>query len=165
MAFIAAGSTLTATTTAEGTWTPASSISSNLNTATGYYVRTGDIVFCYAECQFAWSNSIDTAMNNDTIWYMTGLPITPYSGTSHGDSGTGHIGWGRASFNNSNYNLWVMDNGNMYVHGQGQAMQMWETITHNEGGNSTGLTRNTTLRQPASNAYSRWFYLSFTYHV
>ena len=86
MAFIAAGSTLSAVTNTTGTWTPNPSDGS-LSILDARYQRVGDL--CYA---IMWSKASNSSqITYDTqIFTMSGLPITARNTGDSADC----VGWG-----------------------------------------------------------------------
>tara|TARA_Y100000114_G_C11684540_1_gene290345 strand:+ start:32 stop:535 length:504 start_codon:yes stop_codon:yes gene_type:complete len=74
MALIVAGTTLSATTQAKGSWTPASGGSGGgtLQAVDARYNRVGNMVhwFCWVKWTVTPNNTSGSA------WYLTGLPIT-----------------------------------------------------------------------------------------
>lgn len=160
------GSNITnlSTSMTTGTWTPGVS-SGSLSNTSGQYQKIGQFVFCQFECQLSGSPAMGS--QEDTNWYMTGLPFTAksystgYNGTwfpSMGNlSQSGDIGIG------AGYQIGVKDNTtNFYIHGnQGWRNTQYYT-THGYGG-----VRNRTVklgiydRHPNESwIYGRIFYVS-----
>jgi len=164
MAFIAGGSTLTATTVAEGTWTPSPS-SGGITTISAFYQRTGDLCYCYFE---AYINS-SAASDNDG-WYMTGLPVTPKDQTG-GDGNIMTVGHGCFKIRTEDKRVVILDNGRIVPVSSGQAMRLvdfYEDYDPGGSGYASGLIKNNTLRT-RGNANDDWanryMYCYFIYHV
>jgi len=85
MAFIADGSTLSATTNTTGTWTPTTS-SGAWNVTEARYMRVGDMCICWAHL-----NSTSGSADNSTAWVLGGLPFTSKNEGSY--VGTGRGSW------------------------------------------------------------------------
>ena len=86
MAFIAAGSTLSAVTNTTGTWTPNPS-DGTLSILDARYQRVGDL--CYA-IMWAKANNSSQITYDNTIFTMSGLPITARNTGDSADC----VGWG-----------------------------------------------------------------------
>lgn len=158
MAFIAAGSTLTATTSTEGTWTLATSDNS-FSEEKGFYVRIGDLCYCYGEGRM---NSNSSA--NDNFFYLTGLPITPYSGSDHGYSGVGPVGHGNMRLGSNHYRISIQDDSKIVPrrldrdnNGRMNENNAWSA--------ASGIERNENIKTKSDNSNHQWLYVEFTYHV
>ena len=155
MAFIAGGSTLSAVTTASGTWTPAAS-SASFSVHNARYARVGNLV--HVSC-WLFSNTSDPGLNA-TPWTISGLPIT-----SVNTSTASHIvGWG--SFNavgaiTGGIMAWVTSNSSIIRFGSGKgnasASQMYPNSTSPAQGSSglssvEGIMSNYNIRNTLTNS-------------
>ena len=122
--------------TTTGVWTPGVS-SGGLTSVAGHYQKVGRFVFCQFEARM--NSAPAMGAEEDTIWYMTGLPFTaasyssgyngtwfPSSGSLSSASGFG-IGGG--------FQVGVLDNTtNFYLHGNQGWRNTQYYLQHGSGG-------------------------------
>jgi len=87
MAFIAAGSTLSATTQTSGNWTPA--VNTGAISSAGRYTRVGNMIVCTGQ-----GNWTSQAADSNNAFTMSGLPVTANSNGTNAGSGYGHFHYG-----------------------------------------------------------------------
>jgi hypothetical protein len=155
MAFIADGSTLTATTEATGTWTPAPS-TGGFSSTTGRYFRVGNHVTAVCHGLF---NSQST--NNTDAFAITGLPVTSANvGTVVGGGSSGKIMYPMVKANETSIKFWT--NG---------AAAGTDTDTYsneymwNAAGYSGIVITNQNVRNHSNGQDNDYFYACVTYQV
>ena len=151
-----------------GTWTP-SPIIGGFTTIYATYSRTGNVVTCVANFRY---NGSGRTNSNNSVYYMSGLPIT-----SRNASGHGHVGSGTYSF----YRMMglsgivkVPPNSNLiYFYGHGANITTSDSYTgggsdeiqyaiNNIGDNGFRLTRKNMYQTMDTN---RWGHLFLVYQV
>ena len=154
---------VTAVTTASGTWTPSPS-NGGFSIGNGArYARAGNLVT--VTCWLRGSSQGDT---NNTIWYISGLPVTPVNtgtatdvvgmGSAYASTGAKYSGVAYV-FSNTSY-IYLMYGSNIYP-----ANHSGDTANQNNWGDSSARTTNWNMRRWMQNDTEKGMALEVTYFV
>ena len=156
---------VTATTQAQGTWTPAFN-TGGINVA-GLYSRTGNIVTCTAQ-----GNWTSQAANSNNAFVVSGLPITAYNSGTNVGSGSFHAFLGHGTHtikvipNTTTFQIYTI-NANLATTTTKSTDRLSTVFIDDENGtNGTGfLISKQNLRDGSDSTGNMYFAISLVYMV